>query len=94
MDIDTKEGIGSAEAYYYGVLDGLKLASKFPDRVNALIAFTEDTTDGLFALSLVFSDIDEIHTEELRTKRKKGDSMPLAKAREHKLGQLQEKVIE
>ena len=94
MDIDTKEGIGSAEAYYYGVLDGLKLASKFPDRVNTLIAFIEDITDGLFALSLVFSDIDEIHTEELRTKRKKGDSMPLAKAREHKLGQLQEKVIE
>ena len=94
MDIDTKEGIGSAEAYYYGVLDGLKLASKFPDRVNTLIAFIEDITDGLLALSLVFSDIDEIHTEELRTKRKKGDSMPLAKAREHKLGQLQEKVIE
>ena len=94
MDIDTKEGIDSAQAYYYGVLDGVKLASKFPDRVNTLIAFSEDITDGLFALSLVFSDIDEIHTEELRTKRKKGGSLPLAKAIEHKFGQLQEKVIE
>ena len=40
MDIDTKEGIDSAQAYYYGILDGLKLASKFPDKVNTLIAFT------------------------------------------------------
>ena len=94
MDIDTKEGIDSAQAYYYGILDGLKLASKFPDKVNTLIAFTEDITDGLFALSLVFRDINEIHTEELRTKRKKGGSLPLAKAIEHKFGQLQEKVME